>query len=124
FGDNVTSPAANPTHIYTQPGTYSARLTVSDGVTSSTSTPITISAGNRPVATITSPVDGAFFVAGNVINFAGNATDTEDGTLPASAFTWNIDFLHEGHVHPGVPVTGVKSGSFTIPTTGHDFSGN
>ena len=25
---------------------------------------------------------------------------------------------------PGVPKTGVKSGSFTIPTSGHDFSGN
>jgi hypothetical protein len=59
-----------------------------------------------------------------VISFSGDATDTEDGTLPASAFTWNIDFLHETHVHPGVPVTRVKSGSFTIPTSGHDFSGN
>ena len=124
FGDNVTSTAANPTHVYSQAGTYSARLTVSDGVNSSTSSPITISAGNRPVATITAPVDGAFFKAGDVISFSGNATDTEDGTLPASAFTWNIDFLHEGHVHPGTPITGIKSGTFVIPTTGHDFSGN
>ena len=55
---------------------------------------------------------------------AATATDVEDGTLPASAYTWNIDFLHEGHVHPGTPITGVTSGTFTIPTTGHDFSGN
>ena len=54
----------------------------------------------------------------------GDATDVEDGPLPASAYTWNIDFLHEGHVHPGTPITGVKSGTFTIPTDGHDFSGN
>ena len=46
----------------------------------------------------------ASFVAGDVITFAGDATDPDDGTLPASAFTWNIDFLHEGHVHPGTPV--------------------
>ena len=59
-----------------------------------------------------------------MISFSGDATDPEDGTLPASAYTWNIDFLHEGHVHPGIPQTGVKSGTFTIPTTGHDFSGN
>ena len=45
-------------------------------------------------------------------------------TLPASAYTWNIDFLHEGHVHPGAPISGVTSGTFTIPTSGHDFSGN
>ena len=124
FGDNTTSTAANPGHTYSQPGIYTARLSVSDGVNTSQSTPITISVGNRPVATIASPLDGSFFVAGNVISYSGNATDTEDGTLPASAFTWNVDFLHEGHVHPGTPVTGVKSGSFTIPTTGHDFSGN
>ena len=43
--------------------------------------------------------------------------------MPASAYTWNIDFLHEGHVHPGTPITGVTSGTFTIPTSGHDFSG-
>ena len=54
----------------------------------------------------------------------GDATDVEDGPLPVSAYTWNIDFLHEGHVHPGTPITGVKSGTFTIPTNGHDFSGN
>ncbi|HEX2784696.1 MAG TPA: PQQ-dependent sugar dehydrogenase, partial [Ilumatobacteraceae bacterium] len=124
FGDNTTSTAANPVHTYTQAGTYSARLAVSDSVNTANSTPITISVGNRPAAAITSPTDGAFFLAGDVISYSGNATDTEDGVLPASAYTWNIDFLHEGHVHPGTPVTGVKSGTFTIPTTGHDFSGN
>ena len=58
-----------------------------------------------------------------MISFSGDGTDPDDGTLPASAFTWNIDFLHEGHVHPGTPIVGVKSGTFTIPTSGHDFSG-
>ena len=59
-----------------------------------------------------------------MITYSGDATDPEDGTLPASAYTWNIDFLHDNHVHPGTAVTGVKSGSFTIPSTGHDFEGN
>ena len=123
FGDNTTSTAANPTHTYTTPGPYQVRLTVSDGVNSTLSAPLSISAGNRPTATILAPTDGASFKAGDVITFSGSATDAEDGTLPASAYTWNIDFLHEGHVHPGAPITGVTSGTFTIPTTGHDFSG-
>ena len=72
--------------------------------------------------TILSPTDGATFRAGDVITFSGTATDAEDGTLPASAYTWNIDFLHDTHVHPGTPITGVTSGTFTIPTAGHDFS--
>jgi glucose/arabinose dehydrogenase/PKD repeat protein len=123
FGDNTTSTAANPTHTYTTPGPYQARLTVSDGVNSTISAPLSISAGSRPTATILSPTDGATFKAGDVITFSGSATDAEDGTLPASAYTWKVDFLHEGHVHPGTPITGVTSGTFTIPTTGHDFSG-
>jgi glucose/arabinose dehydrogenase/chitodextrinase len=124
FGDGTTSTAANPAHTYQSAGRYNARLTVSDGVNQTVATPIAISAGNPPVPSIQAPTDGAFFVAGDVISFSGDATDTEDGTLPASAYTWNIDFLHDGHVHPGTPITGVKSGTFTIPTTGHDFSGN
>jgi glucose/arabinose dehydrogenase len=124
FGDGGTSTAENPTHIYTQAGQYVARLAVSDNVNTTLSTPITISVGTPPSATILSPQDGAFFIAGDLINFSGSGTDADDGTLPASAFRWNIDFLHEGHVHPGTPITGVTSGSFTIPTSGHDFSGN
>ncbi len=124
FGDGTSSTAPNPSHTYTQPGRYDARLTVSDGTSSSLGTPIPISVGSVPIATILTPQDGATFRAGDVISFSGDATDVEDGPLPASAFTWNIDFLHEGHVHPGIPQTGVKSGSFTIPTSGHDFSGD
>ncbi len=124
FGDGGTSTAANPQHTYSLAGPYQARLTVSDGVNSSLSTPLAISVGNAPTATILTPTATApLFKAGDVISFSGDATDVEDGTLPASAYTWNIDFLHEGHVHPGIPITGVKSGTFTIPTTGHDFSG-
>ncbi len=85
---------------------------------------MTISVGHAPTGTIDSPTDGATFRAGDVISYGGNGTDLEDGTLPASAFTWNIDFLHDNHVHPGTAITGVKSGTFTIPTTGHDFEGN
>ncbi len=124
FGDGTSSAASNPVHTYTNPGQYVVRLTVSDGVNSSLSTPLTISVGSVPSATIDSPTDGATFRAGDVITYGGRATDPEDGTLPASAFTWNIDFLHDNHVHPGTAITGVRSGTFTIPTSGHDFEGN
>jgi glucose/arabinose dehydrogenase len=123
FGDGMSSTTANPAHTYTQAGAFTARLSVSDGVNTALSQPITITVGSPPTPTILSPQDGSLFRAGDVISFSGDATDPDDGTLPASAFTWNIDFLHEGHVHPGTPITGVKSGTFTIPTTGHDFSG-
>ena len=68
FGDNTTSTAANPVHTYNQAGTYTARLTVSDGVTSTISPPVTVSVGNAPTVTILSPADGATFRAGDVIS--------------------------------------------------------
>ena len=40
FGDGTTSTQANPSHTYTVAGPYQARLTVSDGVNSTLSTPI------------------------------------------------------------------------------------
>ncbi len=124
FGDGSTSTAANPSHTYVHAGQYTTRLTVSDGVNATLSAPIQISVGSAPSATILSPEDGGSFQGGDVISFSGDATDPDDGSLPASAYTWTIDFLHEGHVHPGIPVSGVKSGTFTIPITGHDFQGN
>ena len=124
FGDGSLSTAANPSHTFAFSGQYVVRLTVSDGENSSISTPLTISVGSPPTATIAAPTDGATFRAGDVISYSGNATDPEDGNLPASAYTWNIDFLHDSHVHPGTAINGIKAGTFAIPTSGHDFGGN
>jgi PKD repeat protein len=124
FGDTITSAEANPVHTYVSTGSFGARLSVSDGVNTTLSAPIAITVGNRPVPVIQAPAAGMLFRAGDVVSFSGDATDAEDGTLPASAFSWAVDFLHEGHVHPGLPQTGVKAGAFTIPTSGHDFAGN
>ena len=53
----------------------------------------------------------------SMINYAGTGNDAEDGVLPASAFTWWVDFHHDNHTHPRMPeVSGSKSGTFTIPT--------
>ena len=130
FGDGTPpSTLANPTHTYASKGAYQARLTVSDGVNSTLSTPLSIRVGTPPVITNLAvivppnPSNNGFFRAGDVISYSAQATDA-DGTLNATAYTWNIDFLHEGHVHPGTAISGVTSGTFTIPTSGHDFSGN
>jgi PKD repeat protein len=124
FGDGGTSNQANPTHVYSQPGPYTVQLTVSDGASNSHATPIVISVGALPVGTITSPINGATFRAGDVIAFAGTATDAEDGTLTGASMTWTVLFHHDTHVHPAVaPLSGTTNGSFTIQTSGHDFSG-
>jgi hypothetical protein len=72
-----------------------------------------------PTASITQPVSGTTYAGGNVINYAGTGNDAEDGALPASAFTWWVNFHHDSHVHPFIStVTGSRTGSFTIPKTG------
>ncbi|HXW09143.1 MAG TPA: PQQ-dependent sugar dehydrogenase [Steroidobacteraceae bacterium] len=72
-----------------------------------------------PTASITRPVAGTRYTAGSTIAYAGTGNDVEDGVLPASAFTWWVNLHHDGHTHPLVlPVSGSKSGSFTIPATG------
>lgn len=78
-----------------------------------------VTSNQPPVGTILTPAEGTHYVAGQTINFSGEATDAEDGTLAASAFTWWVEFHHESHAHPFVPeTTGSKSGSFVIPTEG------
>ena len=91
-------------------------------VISATAT-LTVTANQLPTGTITQPAAGTLYSGGSTIAYAGTANDPEDGTLPASAFTWRVDFHHDTHSHPFMPATsGVTSGSFTIPTTGETSS--
>jgi hypothetical protein len=55
---------------------------------------------------------------GDLINFSGSATDSEDGTLPASALSWTLIIHHcpsNCHIHIVQTWTGVSSGSFNAP---------
>src|SRR5262249_10781240 len=48
FGDGNTSTQADPVYTYNHPGLYHARLAVSDGVSTTYSTQLDVSAGNPP----------------------------------------------------------------------------
>jgi len=48
FGDGATAGGKTTTHIYTTPGSYSARLTVTDNQSSSGSKTVTIQVGSNP----------------------------------------------------------------------------
>ncbi len=93
------------------------------GSVTSNSATLTVINNMAPTATISSPVAGAKYNAGQTISFSGSGADAEDGTLPASAFTWWVDFYHNDsglHTHPTVPPTsGSTGGSFQVPTSVH-----
>lgn len=77
---------------------------------------LTVVEGSAPVVTLVSPEEGRTFKAGTVVGYSATAIDSEDGSLPASAFDWRVDFHHDTHVHGFFdPDPGQKSGSFTVP---------
>ena len=74
--------------------------------------------GQAPTASITSPVAGASFKAGDSIGFSGAGTDLEDGALPATRLAWWVDLHHDTHTHPLQLETAGASGSVLIPVRG------
>jgi glucose/arabinose dehydrogenase len=99
--------------------TFRAIVSNDFGSATSTAATLTVTGGNAPTATITAPTAGTTYRGGQTFTYSGTASDTEDGTLPASAFTWRVDFHHDTHSHPFVAdTTGVTSGTFTIPDRG------
>jgi glucose/arabinose dehydrogenase len=98
---------------------FRARVSNSFGSVTSNAATLTVTSNTPPTGTITQPAQGTLYTAGDTITYAGTATDPQEGSLPASAFTWRVDFHHDTHFHPFIPATGgSRSGSFTIPTTG------
>jgi glucose/arabinose dehydrogenase len=84
---------------------------------------LSVTTDKPPTAQILTPVSGTTYHGGMVVNYSGFASDFEDGDLPASAFTWKVDFHHDTHIHPFIaPTTGRKSGAFTIPKRGETSS--
>jgi glucose/arabinose dehydrogenase len=98
------------------------RAIVSNGLGSATSNAatLTVTDNQPPAATIGAPAAGALYRAGDQISYAGSASDPEDGSLDGARFTWRVDFHHADHVHPFLaPASGARTGTFTIPTSGH-----
>ena len=121
FGDGTTAREANPTHLYPATGarTYTARLTVTNVYSLTATTTVQVVVGSRlPLALITAPADGINVNIGDTVTFSGTGTDPDE-TLPASALEWNVLLHHNGHVHPGLSVTGT-SGSFVIENHGSE----
>jgi glucose/arabinose dehydrogenase len=121
YGDST---AANPSFTYTTAGTFQVTLRVTDSHgSSSVSAPVTITVGagnTAPTPVIDTPSSNLTWAVGDIVNFSGHATDAQDGTLPASALSWEVIQHHGGHTHPPIATAdGVASGSF--PTVDHDY---
>ncbi len=119
-GTFTDSTAISPSKVYTQPGTFQARLRVTDnhGV-AIVSDPIAIQVGGIPPSvTIDSPSPTLTWKVGDTIVLSGHASDPTDGTLPATALSWLVDLHHcpsNCHVHTVQTLDGVAGGSVAAP---------
>jgi glucose/arabinose dehydrogenase len=106
-------------------GSY--RCIVTNGIGSATSNAATLTVqpfNARPVPNILTPSPSLTWNVLDVVNFSAEASDQEDGVLPASAFHWEIRFFHADspeseHWHPGPVIPdGIKTGSFVADNGG------
>ena len=97
--------------------TFNVAVSNPFGVEPSNTVRLTVLNTFTPTGTITTPVNGTGYRAGQTITFAGTGTDPNDGTLPPSAFTWRVDFYLNGAAQAFVPPTsGITTGTFTVPS--------
>lgn len=100
-------------------GNYQVVVSNSVGNVTSNAATLTVTAPNqKPTATVLTPAKGTLYTAGTSIGFSGQGTDPEQGDLPASAFSWQINFHHDTHKHDQPAVVGVKQSTFDIPNQG------
>ena len=91
----------------------------SEGVDTTENATLHVTSNQRPILNILQPDDDFFYKAGEILFFAGEASDPEEGIIPHSNFTWKIDFHHDQHTHPAYgPVSGIEGDGFHISKNG------
>ncbi len=121
FGDGTTSNQANPSKIYSVPGNFNVRLTVTDTAGAQGSDTLVINVSNtRPVVTITNPANNnTRYNVGTNLSFSGTATDAEEGNI-SNRIEWKAILHHAEHVHFDFFTFVGASGNYVIPDHGDD----
>ena len=118
FGDDVgTSQAPDPSYTFNTGGQYIATLIVedNDGLRDTASVTIKVFQNFPPTVAITLPAADTTITRMDSFAFAGTATDSEDGDLPASHFIWSV--IKDGS-GPTVIATNTKADDWLFSTVG------
>jgi PKD repeat protein len=117
----VDATTATASFTYTTPGTYIAKLTVTDPLHATGRALVTISAGNgNPTAVIGTPTSAVTWAVGDEIPYQGFATDPQN---QAVTLTWDLIMHHcaspaDCHTHNIWTRTGASG---TIIAPDHDY---
>ena len=87
-----------------------------------TAASVTVQVGLAPEVSITSPIDGSMFDAGDLINLAAIGSDA-DGILTDASYEWTTELVHEEHSHGSIVPDVGQYQVFSVPTSGHDYRG-
>jgi PKD repeat protein len=121
FGDGSSATGISPSHTYTQAGTFTAKLTVTDttGRTSSVSQTITVSSvASHPVAAFT--VSPSAPIHRQQVTFNGSSSTDSGATI--TSYSWSFG---DGNSSSGVRAQHSyrRSGTYTVTLTVRDSSG-
>jgi glucose/arabinose dehydrogenase len=115
--------ATGPTYTLPNPGAAddgaAFRVVVANelgAVTSSVAT-LRVLANTAPTAVITAPASTDTFGLGRSYTLRGIGTDPEQGTLPPSAYKWEVFFVTGSVDRPYHTQTGGTEGTFVLPNT-------
>jgi PKD repeat protein len=119
FGDGNTSASKSPTHTYSEPGTYTVALTVTDtsGNTATDTLIVTVNDTVSPTAVLGA---NRTVAEGSAVTFdASNATDD----VAVTDYSWDFD---DGTTATGETVshTFTETGTHTVTVTVADADGN
>ncbi|MFV2145033.1 ThuA domain-containing protein [Isoptericola sp. G70] len=125
FGDGSDpSTEANPSHTYTEEGSYTAQLTVTDDSGQTGVANVTIVVGNEaPTVSITFPENGGFFEWGDQVAYE-IAVDDPDGEVDCADVQLFTSLGHDSHAHPFDELTGCEGVIQTARDEGHGIESN
>ena len=119
-GDGVAdSRQKNPSYTYETPGSYTARLTVTDAEGMRTTQDVSVSAGNTvPDVKLTWPVEGGIFDFGEPVPYQVEVTDPEEAAVAAPRVIVQPYLVRDAHRLPQVEQRGGR-GTFQVQRSIH-----
>jgi glucose/arabinose dehydrogenase len=118
FGNGDSSASASGAYAYNVNGVDTVTCTVSDGKGGSAIAVFQVVVGHvPPPGVITSPLDSAQYPADVTVPLSATAADGGQGPV---TYSWEVDLLHNDHIHPDAYVSSGQSSSFpmNLPTDG------